>query len=236
MENKETLEQIKANKIKCFKARDNYNNEIYRCAVEETGSVFVYAPNKKRRGWRYNEENFLTHFIILPLADENQQWKKRLNRAVKLCKTSGLWSEIAVIWENLYKYVSLDEKRKIHDMSWDDRDGAVAYCKEHYPFMINTSEGGHEYLNTDYIWELSRCELKTMYFGYANAIEKKEIRKAISERRQYTIPCIRTNYDVSFSYNPDANKAWYSEEYKNCGNGHYYLALNHSIAVFCETD
>lgn len=236
MEKKEILEYIKANKIKVFKAKDYYNNEIYRCAVEESGSVFVYAKNKKRRGWRYDEENFLTHFQILPLADENKQWKNRLKRAVKLCRESGLWSEIAVIWDNLYKYVTLDEKHKIYDMSWDDREGALAYCKEHYPFMIKTADDGHEYLNTDYIWEISRCELKTMYFGYANTTEKEQIRKAIAEHRQYTIPRIRTNYDVSFSYNPDANRAWYSEEYKNCGNGHYYLALNHSTSVFCEDD
>lgn len=209
---------------------------VYRCAVEETGSVFVYAPNKKRRGWRYDEENFLLHFIIQPLADENLIWKKRLKRAVKLCWESGLWLELAEVWDNLYKYVTLDEKYKIETMFWDNKDIAVAYCEEHYPFMIKTAEDGHEYLDTAYIWELSRCELKSMYFGYVNAREKELIKKAIRERKEYSIPRIRTNYDVSFNYKPDTNQAWYNEEYKDCGNGHYYLALNHSTAVFCDND
>ena len=121
-------------------------------------------------------------------------------------------------------------------MSWDNREATVAYCKEHYPFMIKTDRDGKEYIDTDYIWELSRCKLKSMYFGYYNTEEKEQIRKAISERRQYSTPRIRTNYDVSFDYNPENNKAFYREEYKDCGNGHYYLALNHSTAVFCEDD
>ena len=40
----------------------------------------------------------------------------------------------------------------------------------------------------------------------------------------------------TFEYEPDKNKAWYSEEYRGCGNGHYYIALNSSMALFCEND
>lgn len=236
MKNNEILEQIKANKSQRFKAINIVDNTTHRCCIESDGNIFVYARNKKRYGQRFGEEQFLRQFTPLMPNDENAQWKRRLKRAVKLCRESGLWSELAVVWDNLYKYVTLDEKRKIYDISWDNREAAVAYCKEHYPFMLKTDSDGNEYLNTDYIWELSRCELKSMYFGYNNAEEKEQIRKAISEHRQYTVPRIQINYDVSFSYNPDSNRAFYSEEYKNCGNGHYYLALNHSTAVFCEND
>ncbi len=236
MESKEILEQLKAKDLRHFKAVDENTRTTHRCYIEDDGNIFVYAHKKKRYGWRYREEQFLRFFTPLVPNDENLQWKRRLKRAVKLCRESGLWAELAVVWDNLYKYVTLDEKKKIYDMSWDKREEAIAYCKEHYPFMIKTDNNGNEYLDTDYIWELSRCELKSMYFGYNNAEEKEQIRKAISEHRQYTIPRIRTNYDVSFSYNPERNRAFYNEEYKDCGNGHYYLALNHSTAVFCEND
>ena len=46
----------------------------------------------------------------------------------------------------------------------------------------------------------------------------------------------RSSYDVSFSYDPKLQHAWYSEEYKNCGNGHYYLALDETHALFYEDD
>lgn len=236
MENKEILEQIKGKGLQNFKAVNAYNGETHRCHMEDSGNIFVYARNKKRRGWRFDEKQFLLRFTPLLPADENSQWKKRLKRAVKLCRESGLWAEIAVVWDDLYKYVTLDEKQKIYEMSWNKPEEAIAYCKERYPFMIKTDSDGCEYLDTDYIWELSRCELKSMYFGYNNAEEKEQIRKAIDEHRPYTIPRIRTNYDVSFSYVPESNKAFYREEYKGCGNGHYYLALNHSTAVFSEDD
>ena len=236
MESNEILEQLKAKGLLKFKAVNISDNKAYRCYIESDGNIFVYAHNKKRYGWRFNEEQFLICYTPLIPNDENLQRKKRLKRAVNLCRESGLWAELAVVWDNLYKYVTLDEKRKIYDMSWDNREATIAYCKEHYPFMIKTDKDGKEYLDTDYIWELSRCELKSMYFGYNNTEEKEQIRKAISEHRQYTIPRIRTTYDVSFSYNPERNRAFYSEEYKDCGNGHYYLALNHSTAVFCEDD
>lgn len=235
MKDNEILELIKVNGLQDFKAISINDNTTHRCRIESDGNIFVYARNRKRYGWRFDEEQFLMRYTPLLPTDENAQWKHRLQRAVKLCHESGLWSELAVVWDNLYKYVTLDEKRKIYDMSWDNREEAISYCKERYPFMVKTHDG-KEYLDTDYIWELSRCELKSMYFGYKNAEEKERIRKAISEHRQYTIPRIRTNYDVSFSYNPESDKAFYNEEYKNCGNGHYYLALNHSTAVFCEDD
>jgi hypothetical protein len=43
-------------------------------------------------------------------------------------------------------------------------------------------------------------------------------------------------YDASFSYNPKLNKAWYSEEFRGCGNGHYYVALNSTHCLFVEDD
>lgn len=236
MENTAILEQIKAKGLPNFKAKNIGDGRTHRCCIESDGNIFVYARNKKRYGWRLSEERFLMRFTPLMPNDENLQWKRRLKRAMKLCNESGLWSELAVVCDNLYRYVTLDEKKKIYDMGCDNREATVAYCKEHYPFMIKTDCDGKEYLDTDYIWELSRCELKSMYFGYNNTEKKEQIRKAISERRQYTIPRIRTNYDVSFSYTPESNRAFYSEEYKDCGNGHYYLALNHSTAVFCEND
>ena len=61
------------------------------------------------------------------------------------------------------------------------------------------------------------------------------ITKAMNNKESITLSG-RVDYDVSFEYNAEKNKAWYSLEYKNCGNGHYYLALNDTHAIFCEDD
>ncbi len=232
------LEQLKKEQSKYFKAVNTQSGNTVRCAFENDNktSIFVYARNKRRYGWRFTEDEFLARYEPKPNGDEEKAWKRRLKRAVKLCRESGLWSELAEVWDNLYKYVSLDEKNKIYDLYWNDKDKAIEYCKAHYPFMLGKRDDGNEYINTEYIWELSRCELKTMYFGFWNASEKENIRKAIAEKRKYVVPRLHLKYDISFNYNPELAKAWYSEEYRNCGNGHYYLALNHSTAVFCEND
>lgn len=144
MENNTILEQIKAKGIQNFKALSINDNTTHRCYIENDGNIFVYARNKKCYGLRLSEEQFLRRYTPLMPNDENSQWKNRLKRAIKLCNESGLWSELAVVWDNLYKYVTLDEKKKIYDMNWDNREATVAYCKERYPFMIKTDRDGKE--------------------------------------------------------------------------------------------
>lgn len=75
-----------------------------------------------------------------------------------------------------------------------------------------------------------------MYFGkFDNETEKQTIKEKIQNNENYST-WHRTNYDTSFEYNAEKKMAWYSEEYKNCGNGHYYFALDNSTALFCEND
>ena len=49
----------------------------------------------------------------------------------------------------------------------------------------------------------------------------------------------RKGYDNSIEFrlcDDGKKRGWYSEEFKNCGNGHYYLALDERRAIFCEDD
>ena len=102
--------------------------------------------------------------------------------------------------------------------------------------MVRVSENGKEYLNTDYIWELSECRTKSMYFGkYDNTRIKEEIAQRLEKKEDFSFST-RVSYDVSFEYNAEKKRAWYSEEYKGYGNGHYYLAIDNTTAVFCEDD
>ena len=155
-------------------------------------------------------------------------------------ETSGLWETIKEKYKNLLT-ITLAEKKLISKGYWEkshtsDYVGFLKEIKEKYPFMVKQNETGEDFLDTDYIWELSECNLKSMYFGKYNNSEKKEnIKRHIQNKKDYNTTA-RTSYDVSFEYRAEAKKAWYSEEYKNCGNGHYYLALDHNTALFCEND
>ena len=77
---------------------------------------------------------------------------------------------------------------------------------------------------------------KSMYFGKScNEFEKRTIAERLKNKEKYYTRR-RAQYDVSFSYDPSVGKAWYSEEYKDCGNGHYYIALDATTALFGEDD
>ena len=86
-------------------------------------------------------------------------------------------------------------------------------------------------------------KVKTFYFSRhksENEEKKTIIKKAIQEEKPITIRS-RASYDVRFQYKPadetcDEPRGWYSEEYKGCGNGHYYIALNGTHALFMEDD
>ena len=227
-----------------------HDNKEYRFVIESDGSYFVLAPKRKTRGWRYSPTQFFNYYKIKETKTgltENDKWKKRLKKAIALCKQNDLWHNLQEIWENLYNHVSLEEKRRIYEEYWacdryDKEKGEQNYMdfvssvKSKYPLMIKADNNGKEHIITDYIWELSECTLKSMYFGkWDNTTIKDNIRRALAEKRKHS-ESVTVSYDVSFEYNPELKKAWYSEEYRNCGNGHYYLALSENTAVFAEND
>ena len=104
-----------------------------------------------------------------------------------------------------------------------------------YPFIFPKGNDGKYYIDTFYIYETSDAVLKSMYFGRRNKTIKESIKDALKDCNKISFR-ETVNYDVSFDYDPASNKAWYSEEYRGTGNGHYYLALNENTALFCEND
>ena len=83
---------------------------------------------------------------------------------------------------------------------------------------------------------------KSPYLAYQTENVLKQIGDAIDNKVKYSSGRYRNGYDVSFEYKPASEskdgiaRAWYSEEYRDCGNGHYYLALNRTHAIYWEKD
>lgn len=219
---------------------DDPDKAKIRVKKEPDGCMFAFRKGSSRYGKRYSATEFCQIFTIKEV-DKEAQWHKRIKRAVNAMQNSGLWPEILETYRNLDK-MSLEDRdsiRRIYDSVPYGEDSRSEKVKEalkdfiaKYPFII-TSDG---YIDTDYIWELSEATLKPMYFGkYRNADEKAAIASAIEDRRPYSTRA-RASYDVSFEYDPGKQKAFYREEYRNCGNGHYYVALDGNLALFCEND
>ncbi len=225
-----------------FVALDNSGKQV-RCAKEPGGNIFVFAPRKKRRGHRYSQESFLELGYSMKKCDEAADWSKSITKARKILEKSGLWEEMLVVYKNLetmtyadYKAIkSIDDDlfwTDTKDLSPDERKAHYGEYGVKYPFIFNDNGT----LDHTYFWELSQPRFKSMYFGALNDSYKADIKRALDNKESFSTGKVRTSYDTSFRYDAKENKAWYSEEYKDCGNGHYYLAIDATTALFCEND
>ena len=220
------------------------NKKNVRCQKEKGGTIFVFAPHGSRYGKRYTEETFMQLPYQMKVVNEAEKWHKKIIKAKNILEKSGLWPELLEVYTGLSKMSYEDYKVicRICDSrpsEWFDKTKTAEERKAFfgdyavkYPFLFD--EDG--YVDSDYYGELSDPTFKSMYFGYSNSLYKKEIANALSEKKKYSTGRVVVSYDNSFSYDSEKNKAWYSEEYRGCGNGHYYLALDGNTAVFYEND
>lgn len=231
--------------------------------LEDNDTIFIFNHRSRRYGYRTSVDWFIASYIVeyTPAVDPAVAWERRVKNVVKKLSASGLWPEIKKRFEELLE-IGYERRKALKHVYWErdednlqdlmsgiinKRDGAVEqynvaferlYGKfmNEIPFAFSKSENGVWHVNTDYLYEMSDAKTKSMYFGkWSNARIKGEIQQAFAEKRRYSNRA-RTSYDVSFEYDPDRNKAWYSEEYKDCGNGHYYIAIDANTALFCEDD
>lgn len=232
-----------------------------RAVLEDENTVFVYNQRSHHYGQRLSIDYFVSAFMVDYVeADAATKWERRVKNVVKKLNASGLWPRQKELFENLLR-IGYDRREKLMDLHRNDdlwrspiwkaldrnENGAVdAYnaafeswygaMMNEFPFAFYKSERGLWCVDTFYVYEMSDCKTKSMYFGkWFNKQYKAEIADAIANKREYTARA-RTSYDVSFEYNPEKNMAWYSEEYKDCGNGHYYIAIDANTALFCEDD
>lgn len=223
-----------------------------RCKKQPDNQYFVLAKGKRNWGYFYPKSTFLQLYtpIIKTEEDKTAKWHKDINRALKEIEKSGFWkgSNIETMLRNLLK-INLSEKAEIEKLYWNapyvnglrqfDESPMRPYM-EKFPFMFIT-EKMEPTAQPDFTYfsDLAMCKLKSMYFG-KGSYEKTFIKVAMFERRDYSCRAY-TSYDVSFHLEfpkdkKDFTRAWYSEEYRGCGNGHYYLALSENCALFCEDD
>ncbi len=230
---------------KKYTGKDCEGNKI-RFTKYDDGKIFVYAKGRSRCGWYMDEARFLSRYQPDIPKDETEEWHKRLRRAIKCMTASGLWPNIREKFENglLMTREDITQLKKLADSRWK-ADGTRATAEEMHdlclpyskklPFAFNVDDDGNLSVDYNYIDGLIDCRLKSMYFGWQNNAIKIQLADAIKSHKDYS-GTTRVSYDVSVKYNAEKNMAWYSEEYRNCGNGHYYLALDHNTAVFCEND
>lgn len=223
----------------------------HRLGKTADGEIMYMAPGKRSRGYylsRYytDAENPVVDIIaiVTTLADIEAKWRKSIDKAIKLLEASKLWPENL---ENLKlaKEIGYHKLRAADTAYWAkhvedyeaNRIEVLKRIKEIDARLIKIDpEDGREFVDTNIVWYMDNpLKIKKMNFGkYVTELKLQEIKEALVKKQKIHVDG-DNGYDVSFEYDGN-DKAWYSEEYRGCGNGHYYLALSDSYALFYEDD
>lgn len=206
-----------------------------RCMKEDDGRIFVFRKRSRKYGTRYNAAEFDTQFFSIAQKSEQEKWKCRIKKAIRILEKSGLWPNLLVTFKSLQE-IGWDGREELKKVQWEKDTIKLQYLSRKYPAAFDYAADGTPQLNRNYVAEASDCQLKSMYFGEENAFIKGSIRHALETKTPYHRYRVRVGYDVSYEYIPEKNRAWYEEEYRDCGNGHYYLALDENTALFYEND
>ena len=214
-------------------------------------SIMVLGYRRKHYGSYINWNYFKS--VIIPNKTEkteNEKWVRSWTNVLNRLEKSGLWEEVAsdvrialdVGYDKMKQaYTQYWERHDYKNLTEEDKTNAEK-IKKIDERLVGYREDGTVYADTSIIWYMSKtAKVKKMHFGrkWLNDKELADIANALENKQPITVGTdgrITNGYDVSYNYQPEDNKAWYSEEYRGCGNGHYYLALDATHALFYEDD
>ena len=193
------------------------------------GQVCEYIPYSRYHG-HYLDMSFIQDIRPVQKRALTPAMKARkfLTKVCTYLEKSGLWANVLHDFRIL---AAADDEvlnqLMAHNLSWDEE---TKICQS---LGMERRYGGIDSL----IGSVEKGIKTINYEKWNKELVIKEFAEAIKNKQSYNRQW-RKGYDNSIScrmYNGQM-VAHYSEEYKNCGNGHYYLAIDEAHAIFCEDD
>lgn len=182
---------------------------------------------------------------------EARTFNRNCKKVISMLEESGFWNDIldkvkfmqdlgyAKTREAYDTYFDFSESNTLAYEEWQKRREENTRKISEGFFEYNENAKGESCFLSDWVESLwSPGGVKKMFFGRTNnQWVLNNIKNALAKKYKYSSARYYDgSYDASFEYDPERKMAWYSEEYKNCGNGYYYLALSATHALFCEKD
>ncbi len=192
-----------------------------------------FAPKRRRNGgymlsvYQMEKWDSLTKVNKGNKTDLVKRMRKRAESGVAMLNESGLWDDIK---KELLEFLDLSND----DIKRDFVDGDIyeLYRTKKYDWLScyqvfsslkakkcwkNPSFDKYAYLYKEYVINSVKCAIadkKSIRFNWRNVYDN-------------TLEIIGTN---------GIYRGYYSEEYRNCGNGHYYLLFDATHAIYYEDD
>lgn len=215
----------------------NGKSKIVRLWLHTDDCVGIMGKRKRHYGHYLSDYSWdnLTDWVTLKLIEHKQSdkvrlVKKRAQDAVKYLTQSGFWADIKKEIEYFLSDDSIIEEF-CKDMEADSYEN----------FYKQRGEGQkYAWCSTYQVFESfyrKRCWKSIAYSRWNRKCYNEEVQRAIAEKRDYHRRWTNGyDNDLEIRFDNDYPRAWYSEEYRNCGNGHYYLLFDATHAIFYEDD
>jgi len=219
---------------------ENNGNKIrLRLFKSRDGDVCFYRKGSKKFGYRLSSLGNLIDIVpVTSRKTTEQKWITGWKKARARLEKSGLWKEL-IDEIDIALEVGYEKMNEAYKKYWEiqDENEKLSYIRAISEKLITKDSENKDCCKSSLIWHYAKLpKIEKMYFGkYRNDFILENIRKGLEQKKK-TSESAEAGYDVSFEYNPEANKAWFSKEFRGCGNGHYYLVLDATHVIFYEDD
>lgn len=211
-------------------------SKVVRLWDSGNGCICIIGKGRRHYGheltsWYDHYEDWATLKLVEHKGtDRVSLVRKRAKDAVKYLTQSGFWVGIKEEIEYFLENVDIEE-----------------FCKDmekgsYENFYCQRGEGQkYAWCSTYQVFESfyrKNCWKSIAWHKYSRQRESAEVENAIRDKKDYRKRWTNgydNTLEISFENN-DYPRGWYSEEYRGCGNGHYYLLFDATHAIFYEDD
>ena len=197
-----------------------------RMFISTCNDICEFAYRSRTKGRLISLGDIVSVQPILVTSDTRiRKCRNTLKNVVKYLTASGFWTPML----NGAKYF----------LTLTD-DELLALCDyDHYhKVMGELRDKNIKWFGSDSFSSLFNKPIKTMNFDkYDREFQKKLLAENIANKVNISHRWVN-GYDNSYEvrFDKDFPRAWYSEEFRGCGNGHYYFLLDNCHAIFGEDD
>jgi len=220
---------VDANSGKTFTITwNNGAKSTHRMFISNGGHICEFRKRSRRYGVIFGGIDNIRSIECRErkVVEPCEKFRKNVKRVIKYLSASGLW---APMLETAKIFLTLsDEELLSANKDWGS-----------YRNLMDNKLKDYQWFGCDcFFYLFGDGAIKAVnYERWSRESDRQMVANAITNKRNYHTKW-RKGYDNSIEvrFDNDYARGWYSEEYKDCGNGHYYLLLDETHAIFCEND
>ena len=212
-------------------------SKIVRLWKADDGRIAIMGKGRKKWGHELSCYDHYEDWATLRLVehdeiDYHKRFVKRATDALKMLTESGLWPDIKQSIEHFFALTESEQKELVNDIMTDSY--------ELFYHEIYKENGKYSWVSGYQAFESfvrKTCWKSIAWHKWERERMSAEVAECIKNGTDFHRRW-ENGYDNSVEIaNRDGKKlAWYSEEYRGCGNGHYYLMFDATHAIFYEDD